>query len=329
VLVREVPHVRMRWPIATLGAAAATKRAIGDVLGGLRPGGPGFVGDDGAPVPGSDLVAATDAVLPSMVERDPWWAGWCSVLVNANDLAAMGAAPVGLLDALGAPTRSLAQRAMGGLVAAADRYGVPVLGGHTQVGVPAALSVTMLGRAPAPVPGGGGRPGDPVSVVADLAGGWRAGYGGRQWDSTTSRPADELRRLVATLQRVRPHAAKDVSMAGLVGTLAMLAEASGCGAELDVAAVPRPDGARMADWLTCFPGFALVLAGPVPEPAVAAPATVARCGRLVEPTGAGTAAGTDVGADVGAAVGLRWPDGELTPAVAGPITGLGPAGAPA
>ena len=332
------PHVRMSWPIGACAAPALAKRVIGDVLGGLRPGGDGFVGDDAAPVPGSDLVAATDAIVPSMVERDPWWAGWCSVLVNANDLAAMGATPVGLLDSLAAPTPSLARRVMAGLTEAAERYGVPVLGGHTQVGVPAALSVTMLGRVAAgrvpgggglgagpggrgaaerpdggPVPGGGGRVGDTVHVVADLSGGWRPGYGGRQWDSTTGRSATELRHMGATLQRVRPHAAKDVSMAGLVGTLAMLAEAGGCGAELDVAAVPRPSGARMADWLTCFPGFALVTAGgPAPTADDVAPATVAACGRLV--------------ADP--AVTLVWPDGERTEVLRGPVVGLGPATTP-
>ena len=308
-----MPHVRMTWPIGTLAAVARAKRVVGDVLGGLRPGGDGFVGDDGAPVPGSDLVAATDAIVPSMVERDPWWAGWCSVLVNANDLAAMGASPVGLLDSLAAPTASLARRVMAGLTEAAGRYGVPVLGGHTQVGVPAALSVTMLGRAPEPVPGGTGCAGDPVRVVADLSGRWRPGYGGRQWDSTTGRSGEELRRMVTTLQRARPNAAKDVSMAGLVGTLAMLAEASGCGADLDVAAVPRPSSARMADWLTGFPGFALVTAGgPAPSPTEVAPATVADCGRLVAEPG----------------VRLLWPDGESTLVVDGPVVGLGPASEP-
>jgi AIR synthase-related protein len=250
-----------------------------------------------------------------MVERDPWWAGWCSVLDNANDLAAMGATPVGLHVSVAAPTRSLARRVVAGMAEAATRYGVPVLGGHTQIGVPAALSVTMLGRtstaAPAPVPGGGGRVGDAVSVVADLAGSWRPGYGGRQWDSTSNRTADELRRLGATLQRVRPLAAKDVSMAGLVGTLGMLAEASGTGAELDVAAVPRPDDAGLADWLGCFPGFALVMTGlPPEEPGCrdVYPAAAATCGRLVARPG----------------VRLRWPDGELTPAVDGLVVGLGP-----
>ena len=91
----------------------------------------GFVGDDGAPVPGSDVIAACDAILPAMVERDPEWAGWCGVLVNVNDLAAMGARPVGLLDAVGARDASFAARVLRGLRAAADAYGVPVLGGHT------------------------------------------------------------------------------------------------------------------------------------------------------------------------------------------------------
>mgnify|MGYP001791830934 CR=1 FL=1 len=96
------PHLLMRWPIDRLAAlVSATKWELGGLISGLVAGGAGYLGDDGAPVPGSDLVAACDTILPSMVERDPEWAGRCSVLVNVNDLAAMGATPVGLLDALG------------------------------------------------------------------------------------------------------------------------------------------------------------------------------------------------------------------------------------
>jgi putative N-acetyltransferase (TIGR04045 family) len=186
--VAGAPHFLMRWPIGRIARlAAATKSELGPLLAGLMPGGAGFVGDDGAPVPGSDLVAACDAIVPSLVERDPEWAGWCSVLVNVNDLAAMGAVPVGLLDAVGARDRSFATRILSGLRRAAQAYGVPVLGGHTQFGVPAALSVTALGRAERPVPGGGGRPGDVVRLTADLGGGWRQGYAGSQWDSTSGR----------------------------------------------------------------------------------------------------------------------------------------------
>jgi hypothetical protein len=109
--------------------------------------------------------------------------------------------------------------------------------------------------------------------------------------------------------RARPAAAKDVSMAGIAGTLGMLAEASGCGAVLDVAAVPRP-AATVGDWLTCFPGVAMLTADdPGAAPLPAGPAVGAECGELV--TGRGVA--------------LRWPDGELTEAVGSGVTGLGPA----
>jgi AIR synthase-related protein len=259
-------------------------------------------------VPDSDLVAACDAIVPSMVEHDPEWAGWCSVLVNVNDLAAMGAEPVGLLDAVGARDRSFAARVFAGLRRAAEAYGVPVLGGHTQFGVPAALSVTALGRTADPVPGGGGRSGHRVRLTADLGGGWRPGYAGRQWDSTTSRRTAELRGMLGSVARARPAAAKDVSMAGIAGTLGMLAEASGCGAELDIARVPKPDGVSAGDWLTCFPGFAMLTAdepdrGPLP----AGPAVSAECGRLVP----------------GRGVTVCWPDGERTEVLAGDVTGLG------
>jgi putative N-acetyltransferase (TIGR04045 family) len=309
VTVAGTPHVLMRWPTGRIAAlAAATKNDLGPLLNGLSPGGPGFVGDDGAPVPGSDLVAACDAIVPSMVERDPEWAGWCAVLVNVNDLAAMGAEPVGLLDAVAARDRSFASRIMSGLRHAAATYDVPVLGGHTQFGVPAALSVTALGRTRHPVPGGGGRPGHRVRLTVDTGGGWRPGYVGRQWDSTSGRTTSELRTMLGAVAAARPAAAKDVSMAGIAGTLGMLAEASGCGAVLDVSSVPRPDSAAVGDWLTCFPGFAMLTADAPGAPSLpAGPAAGAECGELV----------------AGAGVSLRWPDGEHTTVISDEVTGLG------
>ncbi len=305
------PHVLMRWPIHRIQALVTTAKGdIARLLDGLRPGGDGFVGDDGVPVPGSDLVATCDAIVPSMVERDPFWAGWCAVLVTVNDLAAMGAAPVGVLDAVAGRTLSQVSRVLGGIRAATDAYGVPVLGGHTQIGVPPSLYASGLGRTAHPVPAGGGRPGDAVTLTVDLGGDWRTGYTGLQWDSTTTRQPPELAAMVGAVAHARPAAAKDVSMAGIVGTLAMLAEASGCGAELDVARVPRPAGVATGDWLTCFPGFGMLTAGRPGAPSIdAGPATSAVCGRLVP----------------GQGVTLVWPDGERTVAVAGPATGLGAA----
>jgi len=314
------PHVLVDWPIARVQRLVdATKAALGGLLEGILDGdvqpsvgGPSYLGDDGVPLPGTDVVAACDAILPSMVERDPEWAGWCAALVNLNDLTAMGATPVGLLDAVGARDASFARRVLRGLGEASRAWGVPVLGGHTQLGVPAALSVTALGRTTTPVPGGGGRPGAALRVTADLGGGWRPRYTGAQWDSSSHRTGAELRALGDVVPALAPQAAKDVSMSGLVGTVGMLAEASGCRAVLDVDAVPAPAAATAGDWLTCFPGFAMVTADrPGAEPARPLPGfvTTATCGQLTD----------------GAGVGLRWPDGVVTEAVASTVTGMGPA----
>ncbi|MER7604482.1 MSMEG_0567/sll0787 family protein [Nocardioides sp. NPDC127503] len=311
--LHDMTHVVMEWPVRRIRQLSeATKSPLGDLVGALvGQSTPGFRGDDGAPVPGTDLVAACDAILPSMVERDPEWAGWCAVLVNVNDLSAMGAEPVGLLDAIGARDASFARRIVRGLAEAAQAWGVPVLGGHTQLGVPAALSVTALGRTERPVPGGGGAPGHLLRLSADLGGGWRPGYRGRQWDSSSHRTSAELRALSGVVPSLAPTAAKDVSMAGVVGTAGMLAEASGCRAIIDVGAVPTPPAASTADWLTCFPGFAMLTAETPgrTEPELPGFLSSAVCGELVPGTG----------------VGLRWPDGTVTDAIDHTVTGLGPA----
>lgn len=315
--VAKRPHVWMRWPLDPIQKiTASTKSFLGrslrplqTIAGGL--GAAGFRGDDGAPVPGSDLIAACDAIIPSMVERDPQWAGWCSVLVNVNDLSAMGATPVGLLDAIGAPNRGLLDRVITGLSAASAAWRVPVLGGHTQLGVPAALAVTALGATRSPVAAGGAAAGARVKLTVDTSGQWRPGYHEQQWDSTSTRSSDDLVAMAQLVASIRPRAAKDVSMAGVVGTLGMMAEACGTGAELDVAAVPRPANAAMGAWLTCFPGYAMLTADisysalpPLPKGVVSA-----ECGSLTAMEG----------------VWLRWPDGIRTAALSSPATGLGPA----
>jgi selenophosphate synthetase-related protein len=165
------------------------------------------------------------------------------------------------------------------------------------------------------VAGGGARPGQRLRVTADLGGGWRPGYTGSQWDSSTRRTPGELRALAGVVPALAPAAAKDVSMSGLIGTVGMLAEASGCRAILDVADIPAPASATRADWLTCFPGFAIVSAegaaqqaapGRARRPALPGFLTSAVCGELVP----------------GEGVALRWPDGVITEAVS-TVTGLG------
>jgi selenophosphate synthetase-related protein len=110
------------------------------------------------------------------------------------------------------------------------------------------------------------------------------------------------------VSQAAPAAAKDISMAGMVGTLGMLAEASGYGAVLDAAAVPVADGVGFGDWLTCFPGFGMITTDRQGQSRMSSPLVETReCGELTLERG----------------VKLRWPDGLTTTAVSGTVTGLG------
>ncbi|MCU0580154.1 MAG: AIR synthase-related protein, partial [Desulfobacterota bacterium] len=57
-------------------------------------------------------------------------------------------------------------------------------------------------------------------------------------------------------------AAKDISNAGILGTLAIMMENSGAGALVQVPAIPRPEGIAFPDWLVCFQSFSFILAVP-------------------------------------------------------------------
>lgn len=320
--VQGTPHVVMAWPIDRAQRLVdETKRGLGPLLKDHLQTPAGYLGDDGSPLPGSNAVVATDAILPSMVERDPEWAGWCAILTNLNDLAAMGAPGVALTSAVAAPNAVTLPPIIEGITSGTRVWDVPLVGGHTQFGAPAALSITAFGTVPeghTAVRGGGARPGHALSMTADLHGQWRPGYEGSQWDSTSTRSPEALRAMHNQVARARPAAAKDVSMAGLIGTLGMMAEASGCAAVLDIGDISRPTVSgvetAMGDWLTAFPGYVMLTAD------VAGESRMSRSLGLADPEIRTTTIGTFT---EGHGVRLRWPDGRETTAITHTVTGLG------
>ncbi len=78
----------------------------------------------------------------------------------------------------------------------------------------------------------------------------------RSFEQRGSRLADDVRLLADLAASGVCVAAKDVSMAGLLGSLAMLLEPSRCGVSIDVGDIPHPLGVDLRRWLMAFPCFA-------------------------------------------------------------------------
>jgi uncharacterized protein len=99
---------------------------------------PILLGDDCAAIPDGDgyLLLAAEGMWPTLVEHDPWFAGWCSVLVNVSDIYAMGGWPIAVVDALWSESIDQAEPLWQGMLAASQALNVPIVGGHTIAIVP-------------------------------------------------------------------------------------------------------------------------------------------------------------------------------------------------
>lgn len=222
-------------------------------------------GDDGAVITadGTQVIACGEALLPAFVAADPHGAGLAAVLTNVNDLAAMGAVPLGIVDTV-VGDEPLAREALRGMREGCRIYDVPLIGGHLTLhdGAPA-LSAFGVGRARQVLSATNVSAGQSLVVACCTQGSMRPDF--PFFASFTERGEElgaDVRVLAALAESGACVAAKDVSMAGLVGSLAMLLEWSQVGVAVDLDAVPRPPDIALEQWLTCFPAFAFLLCTP-------------------------------------------------------------------
>ncbi|HJL14344.1 MAG TPA: thiamine-phosphate kinase [Sandaracinaceae bacterium LLY-WYZ-13_1] len=219
------------------------------------------IGDDAAvlaPLSGG-IVISVDAVVDGVHFDRRWlgwpdvgWRGWCAAL---SDLAAMGAPPVAGVLSLVVPSdedEANVLAMIGGVAEAADAFDAPVVGGNVSGGRQLALHSTVIGEAPAePLRRAGARVGDAVWVtgtVGAAALGWRLLEAGRADDP-------EAAPFVARWRRPRPRfdvmdAVRSVASAGIdvsdgvLQDLGHVCEASGVGADVELARLPRVPGHR-------------------------------------------------------------------------------------
>jgi uncharacterized protein len=222
-------------------------------------------GDDGAAVPlaGTNVIACGEALWPPFVAADPFGAGVAAVLTNVNDLAAMGATPLGIVDTIVADD-VVARRVLEGMRHACDIYAVPLVGGHlTRHDGQPSVSAFGIGSTAHPLSVANIRAGQSLVVACAIEGDLRKDFPFfRSFEVRATRVAGDVRVLAEVADSGACVAAKDVSMAGLVGSLAMLLEHGRFGVEVDIDLLPRPIDVPLDRWLGCFPSFGFLLCVP-------------------------------------------------------------------
>jgi thiamine-monophosphate kinase len=201
-------------------------------------------------VGGTRLVLTHDMIVEGvhfLSDDPPQDVAWKLVAVNLSDLAAKGAAPVGLLVGYTLAVDSAWNHAfVQGLGLALRSFETPLLGGDTvsaPPGTPRALGLTAIGKATGPVPSrAGAKAGDLLWVsgaVGDAGAGLRV--------ALKQLPTCEI--LLARYRRPQPRLEAGQKLAAFVAAMmdvsdgllidaARMAEASGLGLDLELDAFP-------------------------------------------------------------------------------------------
>lgn len=248
------------------------KKTISDVIGFFpsisHPEVLAAYGEDAAVIAHNDdvLLLAADGIMESLMKSNPYYAGYFAVLVNVNDIAAMGGTPLAMVDIISMKDEKVCGQVMKGMEAAVKKFGVPIVGGHTHPDCAYnAIDVAILGtaRRSGVIYSHTAEAGDDIIMAMDLDGFFPITLP-YAWDTTTRKDAAICRQQVCLMSEIGGrglvHAGKDISNPGCVGTLGMLLETSGKGGIVDIGRIPRPPKEDLAQWLKAYQGCGFVLA---------------------------------------------------------------------
>jgi selenide,water dikinase len=199
------------------------------------------------------LVQTVDFFTP--IVDDPELFGRIAATNALSDVWAMGGEPLTALNLVAFPLDRLGPEVLEAILrgggAVADEAGVSVLGGHS-IDDPEpkyGMAVTGVVHPDQVLTNGGGRPGDALVLTKPLGAGAivtahkRGAAPPGALDAAVAVMCETNREAAAAARAAGAHAVTDVTGFGLLGHLGELARASGCCAEVDVAAVPAIPGA--------------------------------------------------------------------------------------
>lgn len=214
-------------------------------------------------------LMSTDGIMESLVETNPYLAGYFAVIVNINDIAAMGGTPLAMVDVISMEEPDVFYEMIRGMQDGVKKMNVPIVGGHTHPDCTYhALDIAIMGVVDkdAVIFSSQAKPGDDVVMVVDLNGEVPEGLP-YVWESTKYCPDEVAQSQIKAAARVGKehlvHSGKDISNPGVLGTLGMMLESSRKGAVVDLEKIPVPEGyGNFINWLLTYQECAFVYSCP-------------------------------------------------------------------
>ncbi|MDI9610260.1 MAG: AIR synthase-related protein [Archaeoglobales archaeon] len=216
-----------------------------------------------------EVVFTVDGIWHKVLEEDLYWGGFISILVNVHDVYAMGAKAKYAVNVISVKDTASLDSIKRGMLDAARKYGIKILKGHVHPDAPFnSVEVAMIGFAKkgSLIKSNSAKEGDSIIVAVDTVG-EPHGKLIYNFDSTNKDPEalrKQLDSMVHLAEKKLVNAGKDLSNAGIIGTIAMMLEVSKKGALIDLEKIPKPENVEMLQWLKSYPacGFCVTTSQP-------------------------------------------------------------------
>jgi selenophosphate synthetase-related protein len=210
------------------------------------------IGQDSAAINNNNdiyTLVTTDRIKTSYIEKFPFGAGFSSILVGIDDIYACGGTPLAVTIIISFKDQKIGQEMIRGICEGSNKFKVPIIRGHTNVGDYYELSSTVIGEIKSSdyIPADNAQGSDDIILAVDFDG--QLGRASNlHWDTVTQKSSNDiLNKREAMNVIAKQHFAnssKDVSNGGVFGTILQLIKYSEVGADINIEKIIIPPRLR-------------------------------------------------------------------------------------
>jgi selenophosphate synthetase-related protein len=206
------------------------------------------IGEDSAAIKNQDtyILITTDRINTKFLKRFPFGAGFSSILVGVDDIYCCGGIPLAASLILSYKEPKLGKEIIKGICEGSKKFQVPIIRGHTKPrGESYELSSTMIGEIKKDdyISATNAKVGDSMILAVDFDG--RVGKASElYWDTFTFKSTEEIIYKRKAMNKIAQshiaNASKDVSNAGIFGSILQIIKYSLVGANINLKSINIP-----------------------------------------------------------------------------------------
>ena len=206
------------------------------------------IGEDSASIIDNEnfILMTTDRIKTDYILKNPFGAGFSSILVGIDDIYCCGGTPLAASLIVSFKNKQVGEKIFEGAMEGSQKFRVPIIRGHTRLnGNYYELSSTMIGEIKKNdyISAKNAKCNDDIILAVDFLGRIPT-VSKYYWDTVTFKQSEEVllrrRSMNMIAQQHLANSAKDISNAGIFGTILQLIKYSNVGAMININKIKIP-----------------------------------------------------------------------------------------